>query len=671
MLFTVCSLLSAAAAGQSEAHFAPDAASVYQAASATVPPANSDVFVLSSDETVLFDSEGKVVRTRYLLYKVLTQKGAQQWADLSFSWEPWHEERPVLRARVITPDHAVHALDPATITDAPARETEDSVFSNRRVLRAPLPAIAPGSLVEQEESSRETTVFFNAGFVQRLYLGFSEPLHHQRLILEAPATFPLRYTTELLPDLKPQRTESDGLVRYAFDVGPMDSFEQAEPGVPSEVPAFANITFSTGSSWQSVAEQYSQIVDKQISADLNSLVASLIAGRRSRDEKAAAILQYVSREVRYTGVEFGDAAVVPRSPTETLTRKYGDCKDKASLLVALFRAAKIPAYIALLNVGSREDIAVDRPGMGMFDHAIVYAPGSPNLWIDATDDYARLGQLPASDQDRLALITRPSTTELIRTPQSSSVDNLLIEKREIRLSENGPAHISETSAPHGVIESVYRRSYVDKENKRVTDELTRYVKAQYLADKLDRVDRSDPADLSKPFELVIECNKARRGNTDLTSAAAAIRFDTFFERLPSDLQERRKKTTRRTSRMAPNLKRNAPRTTSFAIPLFRSGNTPSSLPPDSDPSPSRKTSTSRWGRPSSPRTSLRPKTALSTPPFGSIPSNVDSRLQRPPISETESPRFVKANPSSSTSNPSGRRSRTRGKFARPCSPTVT
>ncbi|HYM78806.1 MAG TPA: DUF3857 domain-containing protein [Candidatus Dormibacteraeota bacterium] len=540
VLLILCSIPATAADQQSETHFAPDAASVYQAASAIAVPAKPDVFVLESEETAAFDSEGKVVRTRYLLYKVLTQKGAQQWADLSYTWEPWHEERPAVRARVITPDNAVHPLDPATITDAPARETEDAVFSNRRVLRAPLPAIAPGSLVEQEEVSRETTVFFGAGSVQRYYFGFSAPLHHARLILEAPSAFPLHYTTELLPDLKPQRTESNGLVRLAFDVGPMEAFDDAEPGVPSDLPAFANITFSTGSSWQSVAEQYSQIVDKQIATDVNPLVAGLIAGKKSREEKAAAILQYLSREVRYTGVEFGDAAVIPRSPTETLTRKYGDCKDKASLLVALFRAAKIPAYIALLNVGSREDVAADRPGMGMFDHAIVYAPGSPDLWIDATDDYARLGQLPASDQGRLALIARTGTTSLLKIPESVSSDNLLVEQREIRLSENGPARITETSFPHGVIESPYRRSYVDKENKRVTDGLASYVKAQYLADKVDRIDRSDPADLSKQFQLVIECDKARRGSTDLDSAAAAIRFDTLFNRLPADLQEREK-----------------------------------------------------------------------------------------------------------------------------------
>jgi transglutaminase-like putative cysteine protease len=41
--------------------------------------------------------------------------------------------------------------------------------------------------------------------------------------------------------------------------------------------------------------------------------------------------------VRYTGVEFGEAAIVPRKPSETLERRFGDCKDKAPLLVAMLR----------------------------------------------------------------------------------------------------------------------------------------------------------------------------------------------------------------------------------------------------------------------------------------------------------------------------------------------
>lgn len=544
-LLLLCKPLSLALAARGndpeEIHFAPDAAALYQRVSQVAIPAGTDVLFVDDEEKVVFDTEGRAVRSRYFLYKILTQKGAEGWGDISCSWEPWHEEHPTLRARVITPDNVVHALDSQTITDAPAKENADNMFSDRRVLRAPLPAIAPGSLVEEELVSTENAPFFGAGTVQRFYFGSSVPVQHTRLMLDAPAAFPLRYEIQLLPDLKPQRQETDGRIRITFEYGLMEAPDNAEAELPSDLPAYPSVTFSSGDSWRQVAEEYGKIVDKQIaSADLKSLVDKLIAKKKSRDETVAAILAYLDREVRYTGVEFAEAALVPHSPNETLGRKYGDCKDKASLLVAMLRVANIPAYLALLNAGSREDVASDLPGMGMFDHAIVYVPGSPDLWIDATDEYARLGEIPDVDQGRLALIARPGSTDLVHTPVSSSADNVLIEERDVHLAENGPARIIETSQPHGSSESWYRRDYADKQNKAAKDELTNYVKSQYLAEKLDRMDRSDPTDLSKQFELVLESDRAKRGVTELDVAAAAIRLDALFGRLPADLRQSEK-----------------------------------------------------------------------------------------------------------------------------------
>jgi transglutaminase-like putative cysteine protease/Flp pilus assembly protein TadD len=539
-VITAFSAAFASSGGQPQAvHFSPDAAALYQSVSQITPPADADVQVLEDEDTFVFDAEGRAIHTQYLLYKVLTQRGAEGWSDVSLHWDPWHQDRPTLRARVITPDSAVHPLDAGTITDAPAKENEDNVFSDRHVIRAPLPAIAPGSLVEEELTSTESSLFPGAGILQRDYFGRPAPVRHTLLVLDAPSALPLRYSLQLLPDVQPQRAESDGRVHITFDHGPLDPDYDAEAYLPSDVPAYPNVIFSTGNSWQDLAAEYGKIVDRQIaSADLKSLVARIIAGKNSRDEKTSAILQYLDREVRYTGVEFGDAAVVPRSPTETLTRKYGDCKDKAALLVAMLRTANIPSYIALLNAGQRQDVAPDLPGMGMFDHAIVFVPGPPDLWIDATDEYARLGELPAPDQERLALVARPATTALLRTPATSSADNSLVEKRDVFLAENGPARIVETSQPHGSIESSYRRFYADRQNQHIKDDLTTYVKSQYLAEKLDRLDRSDPTDFSRQFELILESNKARRGFTDLNTAVAAIRLDTLFARLPSELQQR-------------------------------------------------------------------------------------------------------------------------------------
>jgi hypothetical protein len=171
---------------------------------------------------------------------------------------------------------------------------------------------------------------------------------------------------------------------------------------------------------------------------------------------------------------------VPHPPKETLKQGYGDCKDKAVLLLALLRAAEIPANVALLNAENREDVPADLPGIGMFDHAIVYVPGSPALWIDATDDYARAGQLPSADQGRIALVAAAGTTSLVTTTISSPQENLLVEEREFFLAGYGPAKVIEKTQAHGTFESQYRRSYANPQDKKVRDDLDSYFKAHYL-----------------------------------------------------------------------------------------------------------------------------------------------------------------------------------------------
>ena len=540
-------------------HLSVEPQALYSAASESIPPEGTDVTVLDDEESYVFDASGRSVHTVYVVFKVLTQKGAEGWGDISVTWEPWHGERPTLRARVITPDYTVHELEAKTIADTPAREDESKIYSDRRVIRAPLPAIAPGSVVEQEVVLKQSPPFLGAGAVRLFFFGrISVPVQHTRLVLEAPSSVPLRYVLQLLPDLKPQRSEAEGRVKIAFDSGPVAALDESERYVPSDVPIFPSVVFSTGTSWQQVAEEYAEIVEGHISApEVKPLVQRLIQGKPSRNEKEQAILEYLDKEVRYTGIEFREATVVPHSPTETLAHKYGDCKDKATLLVAMLRAAEIPAWVALLNTGWRMDVPADLPGMDIFDHAIVFVPGDPDLWIDATDERARLGQLPIGDQGRLALIVGAGSNALMRIPETSSQANVLLELREFSLAENGPARVVETSQPRGCFESEYRHSFADKQNKQANENLTNYMKSQYRAEKLNRWDRSDPSDISKQFELVLESDKAKRGYTDLEDAVAAIRLEGLFSRLPEELQKREDTEESKADATKPKKKRSA------------------------------------------------------------------------------------------------------------------
>ncbi len=119
----------------------------------------------------------------------------------------------------------------------------------------------------------------------------------------------------------------------------------------------------------------------------------------------------------------------------------------------------------------------------------------------------------------MALIARPETAALVTIPESTSKDNVLVESREIKLSENGPATITEKTQPNGVYESRYRfllRRQARQGDSRQPCRLRQ--RSQYLSDDLGGVDRTEPADLSRQFELSITCEKARRGYTDLSNA---------------------------------------------------------------------------------------------------------------------------------------------------------
>jgi transglutaminase-like putative cysteine protease/Flp pilus assembly protein TadD len=526
-------------------HFSVEPKALYEAASAVAAPDGAFATILVDDDSYTIDEAGRTTHVGHVVYKVITQKGAEEWDSFSVDWAPWHEARPEIRVRVIAPDFSVRELDPKAITETPAREGDYKIYSDGKRLRAPFPAIAPGVVVEEEYIERETEPFFSAGRVGEVSFGRERvPVAHSRLVLDAPASLPLHFGNLLLPDLKPAQTAANGRVTYTYELGPLEGFEPHEPNLPPDVPRYPEIRYSTGASWQAIAAEYAKIVDAHTApAAVQPIVDKLTAGKKSVADKEAAILDYLDREVRYTGIEFGEAALVPHDPAETLAHKYGDCKDKATLLVTMLRAAGIPAYVALLNASARMDVPADQPGMGSFDHAIVYVPGNPKhgeppLWIDATDRYARLGQLAINDQGRLALIARAETTELVKTPEAASRDNVLHEFREIALGESGPATVTEKSQPQGIFESNFRGTFADKPDKEMRDNLTGYVKRQYIAEKLGGIERSDPADLSRQFELTLTCEKAKRGYTGLDGAQAAIRLDALFQRLPDELRRR-------------------------------------------------------------------------------------------------------------------------------------
>jgi tetratricopeptide (TPR) repeat protein/transglutaminase-like putative cysteine protease len=505
-----------------------------RAAAAKVPAEKfMEATVLFERDAYTFEADGRSTYKHSIIYRIETQVGVEDWSETHSQWEPWYQNQPDIQARVIGPDGKVSTLDQKTITDGPASEENEDTYTDTRVRKAPLPGMAVGAIVEEETTVTDKQTFFSGGGVFRDDFSRPVPIIHCELLIDAPEKTKLQYRAHLLPGLKTTDSVSGGVRHLQFVQEGLKARADSDIALSSRDISGPTIEFSTGESWAEVAAAYRQLAEAHIEPDkVKSLLPAASTDRNATIERVVARLH---KDIRYTGLEFGEASLQPAAAADVLKHHYGDCKDKAAFLVAMLRAAGIPANLALLATGPGIDINPDLPGMNEFDHAIVYVPafaGGDPLWIDATAEYSQVGTLPAMDQDRLALIIAENTSALTSTPSARAEDDQLTELRDVVMAEYGPAHITETSLTNGEIDASYRSDFGDAETREKKASFEKYAKEEYLARSLASVSHGEGKDLTRPFSLKLDMVEARRGNTMMDDAAVAIPFAEILVRLP-------------------------------------------------------------------------------------------------------------------------------------------
>lgn len=519
--------------------FAATAAQI-KAASAAVPvDPKEPVQILLLEGVYRVSEDGRVWYRSRVVYRVDSQDAVDGWSEISMNWDPWYEKPADLRARVMQADGKFAELDQKTITDAPIKESEgdSSTYSSEHTRRAPLPGVKPGAIVEEVEISEEKLPYFAGGVNYRYFLSQNNPVREARLTVETPSSKPFHDVLVGLPGLTPERTEANGTRTVQYVAWNLPSLVDEDIDLKSDETKAGYVSFATGSSWGELAKEYAAMTEPQtVESEAAAILPKELPSDRSARIKA--IVAALHAEIRYTGVEFGEAKLTPQRPAEVIKRHYGDCKDKATLLVAMLRAAKIPAELAVLNTGPGLDVQQDLPGMSEFDHVIVYLPedkssgGGKAMWIDATAQYNAPGSLPFMDRGRYALLVAGETTGLVKIPEAQPEDSTLVEMREYLLAPYGPSRVVETSMTSGEEDAQYRDMYASTEEKKVREGLEKYVRGAYNAKSLSKVTHGKAEDLNVPFALRLEADGAKRGATDMTEAVAVTFANVADSKLP-------------------------------------------------------------------------------------------------------------------------------------------
>jgi len=229
---------------------------------------------------------------------------------------------------------------------------------------------------------------------------------------------------------------------------------------------------------------------------------------KDETEKIRSLYNFV-QTFRYVAIMLGKAGITPAEPQTVLEHKYGDCKDKATLLVALLKSVGINAKPVLVLTADDGRINENFPSM-KFNHVIAKAitKDGKDYWMDATVDHCKLGCLPYQCENiNVLVLNDDGTCRLEKTPNSTFNDNVEDIKMKIDLTNRDSTNFDIVITDKGKDNLEARSLFSEK----TADEMLKYCKLlvsdNYLTAKVTSYTLSDPdsvdSDLVLHFQLKV------------------------------------------------------------------------------------------------------------------------------------------------------------------------
>ncbi|QOL26580.1 DUF3857 domain-containing transglutaminase family protein [Thalassotalea sp. LPB0316] len=155
--------------------------------------------------------------------------------------------------------------------------------------------------------------------------------------------------------------------------------------MPAWYTPYAYVTYSQYRGWEDVNDWAMELYDTSLTLP-KELIRLIESSKTSNTLQTATLMtQWVQDNIRYFGIEMGVNSHLPSSPSETFNRRFGDCKDKAVLLIAVLKQLNIDAYPVLVSTTTSKNLPNETPSPGAFNHVIVtFEIDEKSYWVDAT-----------------------------------------------------------------------------------------------------------------------------------------------------------------------------------------------------------------------------------------------------------------------------------------------
>jgi transglutaminase-like putative cysteine protease len=384
------SALAAPAMAADQPLYAPPAPWV-EVADIPPPPAEEGapaIQFLVEDHQSRLDPAGDTFYSRSVV-KILKPEGLTDVKSLGVIWSPDTETITFHTLNIIRGDKVIDLLSDHAKMLVLRRETnlEQASLDGRITASRQIDGLQTGDVLDFAYTRTHADPVLKGHSFANDALSFPGVAGRYRATISWPKAEPVQW--KALPGFgDPQLSTKDGRTLLVLDKA--DALAPKAPiGAPLRFRRVGQIQATSFQSWNEIsklmAPLYAKASDIAATSPIKAEADTIAAKTTDPKARAFAALQLVENKTRYFFIGMGEGGYVPAEADDTWARRFGDCKAKTALLLALLKNLKVDAEPVLVNLGAGDGIDELPPSLAAFNHVLVRVKvGDQSYWLDGT-----------------------------------------------------------------------------------------------------------------------------------------------------------------------------------------------------------------------------------------------------------------------------------------------
>lgn len=414
---------------------------------------------------------------------VKNEAGMDSVSQFSITFDPSYEQIVMHYVRVKRGNQLINKTNDIQI-ELLRREKrlESLIYDGRYTANIIIEDVRIGDIVEYAYTTIGENPIYQNHFSYNLWVNWRVPVERLTFRLKWPANRSL-FIKNYQSDAELTIIEDGEDKVYSLDLKKIKKINY-DSNTPVWYTPFGTIQLSEFNTWKEVINWALPLYESGYRKypEIESIAKNIVEKHDNDTDRFMAMLNLIQKEIRYLGIEMGVNSHKPSRPDETLTRRYGDCKDKTVVLICLLRAAGIDARPVLVNTKMRHKLKELQPKINAFNHVLVKAEvANKTVWADPTRIYQgnNFSWLYQPDYG-YALIIDPTVSDLTLMPDNSRFSEVKINETISLLSGKGaPADYEIETAYQGIDAEKMRYRLAEEGRQNVEDGFLEFYSRYY------------------------------------------------------------------------------------------------------------------------------------------------------------------------------------------------